>query len=111
MTETGKILRFRDEGGFGFIAPDSGGKDIFFHVTGLGPGTKDTDLRPGTRVSYSLSNSDRGLKATYIVLTEAEAAEDYEEYYPPPGPAEPTEEAWRKMWNEWSEQAFASFME
>jgi len=31
----GKIVEWRDERGFGFIEPDSGGQRVFFHISGL----------------------------------------------------------------------------
>ena len=49
----GTVKWFNFEKGFGFIAPDDGGKDAFVHISaversGIG------DLREGQKVSYEL---------------------------------------------------------
>ena len=44
----GKVARFIDDKGFGFIKPDDGGKDLFVHINDVDGG----DLREGDTVEY-----------------------------------------------------------
>lgn len=57
--QTGAVMAYFEEKGFGFLRPDSGGKDIFFHISRLHQG-QATDLVPGTRVSYDLGMDRNG---------------------------------------------------
>lgn len=48
----GTISRVIFRRGFGFIRPDSGSKDIFFHNAGVVSPDSISKLREGNRVSY-----------------------------------------------------------
>ncbi len=56
---TGKVKFFNAQKGYGFIAPEDGGKDAFVHISALekaGLSTLDQDQR----VSYDLETDQRG---------------------------------------------------
>ena len=55
---TGKIKGYNSQKGYGFIAPDEGGKDVFVHATALEAAGVRT-LNDGQAVSYELQ-TDRG---------------------------------------------------
>lgn len=57
--QTGAIMTYFGEKGFGFLRPDAGGKDIFFHVSRLQDGDA-TELTPGKRISYELGMDRNG---------------------------------------------------
>jgi CspA family cold shock protein len=48
---TGTVKFFAQDKGFGFITPDSGGPDVFVHVTALRPGAS---LKDGDKVSFDV---------------------------------------------------------
>jgi CspA family cold shock protein len=64
----GRVVRFDEERGFGFITPDDGGEDVFVHASVL-----DDSVRPllcGTRVEFDVMGGDRGLKAFRVQVLE-----------------------------------------
>ena len=64
MTQ-GTIKWFDNKKGFGFIAQDEGGPDVFVHFSCIeGDGFKT--LAEGDRVSFEVLNSDKGLKASSV---------------------------------------------
>ena len=63
---TGKIKWFNDQKGFGFIADDKGGEDVFVHFSSVQmEGFKS--LKEGQSVEYEAESSAKGLKATKVV--------------------------------------------
>lgn len=69
MVESGVVLRFDGVRGYGFIAPDSGGEDVFVHANDIGE--LKNRLRSGTRVEFETEEGDRGLKASSVRVVSA----------------------------------------
>jgi cold shock protein len=65
---TGRIVRFDDVRGYGFIAPDDGGEDVFVHANDLRD--EKYRYRAGLRVGFEVEDGDRGLKASDVHLLE-----------------------------------------
>jgi CspA family cold shock protein len=64
-TETGTVKWFNDAKGFGFIAPETGGKDLFAHFKEIrGDGFKS--LSEGQRVTYEVTQGQKGPQASNI---------------------------------------------
>jgi cold shock protein len=63
---TGAIVTYFEDKGFGFLRPDSGGRDVFFHISRLAEGLA-TDLKPGARVIYELGMDRTGKMAASMV--------------------------------------------
>lgn len=64
-TETGTVKWFNEGKGFGFIAPDGGGKDLFAHFSEIkGSGFKT--LTESQRVAFEVTQGQKGLQASNI---------------------------------------------
>lgn len=59
----GVVARYDAERGFGFIAPDAGGADLFVHVSVISGAEA---LHQGDRVRYQVRQSDRGPQADRV---------------------------------------------
>ncbi len=55
---TGSIVRKTDKG-FGFIKPDDGGKDVFFHAQNVVDGLFD-ELAEGEKVTFEIEQGPKG---------------------------------------------------
>ena len=64
MTQ-GTVKWFNSDKGFGFIAPENGGKDVFVHHTAIqGSGYKS--LNEGDRVQFEVTAGPKGDQATNV---------------------------------------------
>jgi len=52
---------------FGFITPEGGDKDVFFHATGLS-GVEFSQLHVGDKVSFEVEQSEKGPRAVNVTL-------------------------------------------
>lgn len=88
----GRVIRYDEARGYGFITPMGGGADIFVHANDLV--TADRELRPGVQVSFEIFPSDRGLKAYAVqVIDDAEASAQLTSSWRPGRPGTPVAEA------------------
>ena len=58
---SGTVKWFNPQKGFGFIAPEDGGKDVFVHITAL-QAAGIRDLKEGQRLSFEVT-MERGRSA------------------------------------------------
>jgi CspA family cold shock protein len=64
---TGTVKWFNDAKGYGFIAPEDGGKDLFVHHTNIaGEGFKT--LTENARVEYEAREGQKGPEAINVQL-------------------------------------------
>ena len=64
---TGTVKWFNESKGFGFIAQDNGGDDVFFHFRAIsGEGFKT--LSEGQKVTFDVEKGPKGLQAANVVV-------------------------------------------
>ena len=56
---TGTVKWFNTQKGYGFIAPDDGGKDVFVHISAV-ERSGMTGLADNTKISYELREGKDG---------------------------------------------------
>ncbi|MEV5018741.1 cold-shock protein [Streptomyces sp. NPDC053780] len=64
----GRVVRFDGVRGYGFIAPEHGGEDVFLHANDLL--IPETSVRSGAWVKFEVEEGDRGLKASSVQLAD-----------------------------------------
>jgi CspA family cold shock protein len=61
----GTVKWFNDAKGFGFIAPENGGEDIFVHFSAINA-TGFRSLKEGQRVSFEVVQGPKGSQAAGV---------------------------------------------
>ncbi len=62
---TGTVKWFNDSKGFGFIAPDNGGDDVFVHFSAI-QGSGFRTLAEGQKVSFDVQQGPKGPQAANV---------------------------------------------
>jgi CspA family cold shock protein len=63
---TGTVKWFNESKGFGFIAQDDGGDDVFVHFSAISGGGFKT-LAENQKVTYELQDGPKGLQAANVM--------------------------------------------
>lgn len=65
---SGVVKWFKGDLGYGFIAPDAGGKDLFVHHSAIQMDGYKT-LREGQKVTFEVARGTKGPQAEAVVIT------------------------------------------
>jgi len=71
----GTVSWFNADKGFGFLAPDDGGADVFVHASALADGSHGS-LDEGQRVEFEVTQGDRGPQAQQVRLLDGDGGAD-----------------------------------
>lgn len=63
---TGVVKWFNSEKGFGFIAPDGGGEDLFVHHSEIQSGGGYASLNEGQKVEFEVGEGKKGPCANQV---------------------------------------------
>ncbi|MEO9327479.1 cold-shock protein [Gordonia aurantiaca] len=74
MAVSGKVVHYDPNRGFGFLAPEEGGADVFLHINDID--IDEDSLKPGAKVSFDIEETDRGSKAINVEVTEEAPADE-----------------------------------
>ncbi|ALG68957.1 cold shock protein [Beggiatoa alba B18LD] len=64
--QTGTVKWFNESKGFGFLAPDDGGKDVFVHFSTIQSGGFKT-LKEGQAVQFEAQMGPKGLQTSVCI--------------------------------------------
>lgn len=62
----GTIKKIVRDKGFGFVVPDDGSDDVFFHRSRLAPKVVFDDLREGDEVEFQVTRGEKGPQASNL---------------------------------------------
>ncbi len=65
---TGTVKKIDRQKGFGFIIPDDGSDDIFFHRGSMAPRSQIEDVNEGDGVQFQVRRGDKGPVAFQLQL-------------------------------------------
>lgn len=74
VSVSGKVVHYDANRGFGFLAPEAGGADVFLHINDID--IDENALKPGAKVEFDIEETDRGTKAVNVAVTEAAPADE-----------------------------------
>lgn len=60
-------IRKKTDKGYGFIAPEAGGRDVFFHANEL-QNAAFHEIEEGQKVEFGTAETDKGINAVNVTI-------------------------------------------